>query len=145
MQNIDQQLLKALRAQAVVASANAYSPYSNFKVGAAVADRDGQVYAACNVENASFSLTQCAERNAIAAAISGGARPGSLDTLLIYIPGKLALPPCGACRQVMHEMMSVDSQVIACCDTEDIKVWTRDQYLPDPFEFEKYPQSAGNT
>jgi cytidine deaminase len=139
MMQIDEETLQTLRAEAKMASKNAYSPYSKFKVGAAVIDLDGQVYVGCNMENASFSLTQCAERNAIAAAVSGGARPGTLVDLVVYIPGRLALPPCGACRQVMHEMMAEDSQVYACCDSDDFKVWSRDQYLPDAFEFHKYP------
>lgn len=138
MKSTDTELLHSLRTQAALASKNAYSPYSNFQVGAAVIDSEGQVFVGCNMENASFGLTQCAERNAIAAAIGGGSRAGTLQTLVIYVPGKLALPPCGACRQVMHEMMAPDSRVIACCDGDDIKTWSPQQYLPDAFDFHDY-------
>jgi len=138
MKSTDPELLNSLRSQAALASKNAYSPYSNFQVGAAVIDREGRVFVGCNMENASFGLTQCAERNAIAAAVGGGSKAGSLKTLVIYVPGKRALPPCGACRQVMHEMMSPDSQVIACCDGEDVKTWSPHQYLPDAFDFHDY-------
>lgn len=138
MKSVDVDLLNSLRGQAAEASKNAYSPYSQFQVGAAVIDRAGRVFVGCNMENASFGLTQCAERNAIAAAVSGGSPAGNLLTLVIYVPGKQALPPCGACRQVMHEMMAEDSLVIACCDGEDIKTWSPQQYLPDAFDFHQY-------
>jgi cytidine deaminase len=93
----------------------------------------GQVYAGCNVENASFGLTQCAERSALTAAIADGVRPGDLRTLVIYTPGAAAHPPCGACRQVMHELMAVDSTVLSCCDSDEIRRWNHAEYLPDPF------------
>ena len=86
------------------------------------------------MENASFGLTQCAERAALTAAISDGVAPGSLETLLVYTPGKTAHPPCGACRQVMHELMSEDSLVISGCDGDETKTWTQSEYLPDPFD-----------
>ena len=127
--------VKKLKLRAVEASANSYSPYSRFKVGAAVMDESGQIYLGCNVENASYGLTQCAERNAVNAAVAAGAKPGSMSALLIYIAGEQAWPPCGACRQVMHELMSKDSEVISCCDSDDLKIWTWDEYLPDPFEY----------
>jgi len=138
MKPTDTKLLNSLRNQAALASKNAYSPYSKFQVGAAVIDSEGRVFVGCNMENASFGLTQCAERNAIATAIGSGSRAGTLKTLVIYVPGKLALPPCGACRQVMHEMMAQDSRVISCCDSDDIKTWSPQQYLPDAFDFHDY-------
>jgi cytidine deaminase len=122
-----------LKKHAIRAAGYAYSPYSKFRVGAAVVSEAGTVYGGSNVENASFGLTQCAERSALTAAISDGAAPGSLETLLIYTPGTIAHPPCGACRQVMHELMSEDSLVISCCDGDDSRSWTRSEYLPDPF------------
>jgi cytidine deaminase len=122
-----------LKEQAVVASAHSYSPYSHFPVGASVIGQDGKIYSGCNVENASFGLTQCAERSALTAAICDGARPGTLQTLVIYTPGDQAHSPCGACRQVMHELMAEDSWIISCCDSDDQLQWTPAQYLPDPF------------
>lgn len=122
-----------LKRFAMRAAKHAYSPYSGFPVGAAVAGANDCVYAGCNVENASFGLTQCAERAALAAAIADGALRGTLHTLVIYTPGASAHPPCGACRQVMHELMAPDSTVISCCDSSELRTWAPSEYLPDPF------------
>lgn len=122
-----------LKSHAQNAAAQSYSPYSKFKVGAAVIGEDGAIFAGCNVENASYGLTQCAERNAISAAIAGGLSAGTLVTLVVYTSGEQAWPPCGACRQVMHEMMAEDSQVFSCCDGDEYKSWSRKEYLPDAF------------
>ena len=126
-------VIAQLRKPAARAAGNSYSPYSHFQVGAAVISEAGNIYGGCNVENASFGLTQCAERAALTAALSDGAEPGTLTTLLIYTPGNNAHPPCGACRQVMHELMSEDSLVVSCCDGDETRAWTRSEYLPDPF------------
>lgn len=115
------------------AAAHSYSPYSHFPVGAAVINEAGKIYIGSNVENASFSLTQCAERAALASAISGGTSPGALTALLIYTPGNTAHTPCGACRQVMHELMAPVSLVMSCCDGDEVRKWSRNEYLPDPF------------
>jgi cytidine deaminase len=127
------EIVALLKSHAQNAAAQSYSPYSKFKVGAAVIGEEGEIFAGCNVENASYGLTQCAERNAISAAIAGGLRAGTLMSLVVYTPGEHVCPPCGACRQVMHEMMAEESKVIACCDGEIYKTWTRKEYLPDPF------------
>jgi len=127
--------LARLKSTAVKVSGNSYSPYSKFRVGAAVLDRHGTVHAGCNVENAAYGLTQCAERNAVNAAMSDGSSAGSLISLLIYTPGDRVYPPCGACRQVMSELMAEEGQVISCCDSDEFKTWTRGELLPDPFKF----------
>lgn len=79
----------------------AYAPYSGFKVGAALLCADGSIITGCNVENASYSLTICAERNAIFKAISEGQT--DFKALAIYVDSDTVFPPCGACRQVIHE------------------------------------------
>src|SRR5438445_4968356 len=79
---------------------NAYAPYSGFPVGAAVL-AGGRVYAACNVENSSFPLSVCAERNAIAMAVASGAR--RVDAVAVVAGSARPAPPCGGCRQVMAE------------------------------------------
>jgi cytidine deaminase len=129
----DEAIMVQLKDDAMRAAGHSHSPYSHFRVGAAVIGESGVIYRGCNVENASFGLTQCAERAALTAAISDGAAPGSLTTLLIYTPGETAHPPCGACRQVMHELMAAESLVVSCCDGDERKTWTRSEYLPDPF------------
>ena len=129
----DQEMFERLKQGAVRAASHSHSPYSRFRVGAAVLAESGAVYTGCNVENASFGLTQCAERAALTAAISAGESPGSLALLVLYVPGDTAHPPCGACRQVMRELMSANSRVVSCCDTEEVRKWSADDYLPDPF------------
>ena len=125
----------SLKEMAMVACRNSYSPYSKFSGGAAVMSDDGRAFAGCNVENASYGMTQCAERNAVGAAISAGCIAGNLVALVIYTPGDTAHSPCGACRQVMHELMAADSRVISCCDNDEFRVWARHEYLPDAFIF----------
>jgi cytidine deaminase len=127
------EIVALLKSHAQNAASQSYSPYSNFKVGAAVIGEEGEIFTGCNVENASYGLTQCAERNAISAAIAGGLSAGTLMSLVVYTPGEHVCPPCGACRQVMHEMMAEESQVTSCCDGDVYKTWTRKEYLPDAF------------
>ena len=128
-------LLEGLKPGAKAACGNAHAPYSRFPVGAALVTDGGEVFTGCNVENASFGLTICAERTALAAAVSQGLRPGHVPALLIYTPGDVAHSPCGACRQVMHELLSEGAMVVSCCDGSATKTWTMDQLIPNPFEF----------
>ena len=123
-----------LYAPARLASDNAYSPYSGARVGAALMDDKGNVYSGCNVESASYGLTQCAERNALAAAINAGMVPGTSHTLLIYATGFETLAPCGACRQVMSELLADDAMVISCHSENEFQSWSIGDLLPDPFK-----------
>ncbi len=93
----EQELLEAAKA----ATENAYAPYSGFRVGAALLCEDGSVVTGCNVENASYSLTLCAERTAIFKAVSEGKREFSY--IAVYVDAEEVFPPCGACRQVIYE------------------------------------------
>jgi cytidine deaminase len=86
---------------AIQARENAHAPFSNFKVGAALADERGGVYTGCNVENATYGLTLCAERVAIFKAISEGAR--KFTRLAVAADTDTLTPPCGACRQIIWE------------------------------------------
>jgi len=115
------------------ASDNAYAPYSGARVGASVLDENGNIYSGCNVESASYGLTQCAERNALAAAVSAGMKPGTAHTLLIYATGFEVLAPCGACRQVMSELLADDATIVSCHSETDYRSWTIGELLPDPF------------
>ncbi len=125
--------IATLYASARAASDNAYSPYSGVRVGASVLDEQGKVWSGCNVENASYGLTQCAERNALAAAISAGMTPGTAQTLLIYATGFEVLAPCGACRQVMNELLANDAVIISCQSETDFRSWSIAELLPDSF------------
>jgi cytidine deaminase len=90
-----------LMAEAMRARARAYAPYSRFQVGAALLTRDGEVVHGCNVENASYGLTVCAERNAVFQAVSRGVR--EFAAIAVTAREGRGAPPCGACRQVLHE------------------------------------------
>ncbi len=80
-------------------SENAYAPYSNYKVGAALRTKNGKIFTGCNVENSSYGLTNCAERNAIFKAISEG--ESEFEEMIIYVKSGNIPTPCGACRQVI--------------------------------------------
>ena len=92
---------QALMAEAVRARRRAYAPYSRFPVGAALLTKDGRVYHGCNVENASFGLAICAERNAVWKAVSEGAT--EFAAIAVTARDGRGAPPCGSCRQVLHE------------------------------------------
>ena len=97
----DSALHKKLIAAAKKARGSAYAPYSKFKVGAALLADGGKIFAGCNVENASYGLTQCAERVAIAKAVSEGAR--RIRAIAVVAAEGAPISPCGACRQVIYE------------------------------------------
>jgi cytidine deaminase len=90
-----------LIAIATSARVEAYAPYSCFQVGAALRGKDGRVFTGCNVENISFGLTMCAERNAIFQAVAAGVR--AFEVLVVVADTREPISPCGGCRQVMAE------------------------------------------
>lgn len=96
--------LPRLKTAAFEASFRAYAPYSSFRVGAAVVDCAGNVFAGCNIENASYGLTICAERVAVFGAIAAGA--SQIVGVCVYADTSLPISPCGACRQVLMEFCS---------------------------------------
>ena len=128
-----EKLIEQLYIPTKLASENAYSPYSGARVGAAIIDEDGRIHTGCNVENASYGLTQCAERNALAAALNAGMKPGTAHTLLIYATGFEVLAPCGACRQVMSELLAKDAIIISCHSETEYNSWSIGELLPDSF------------
>ena len=112
---VSEVVLDDLKRRAREAAEHAYAPYSGFAVGAAVLTDGGQIHSSANVENASFGLSNCAERNAIFEAVAHGAR--KLEALAVYTPTGAATMPCGACRQVMAEF-GADAIVICCTDND---------------------------
>jgi len=111
----------------------AYAPYSNFRVGAAVRAPDGRVFAGCNVENASYGLSVCAERVAIFNAIAQGAR--EIDAIAVCTDAPAPATPCGACRQVIAEF--AHNAPIALANTGGVLVVTSlAELLPQPFRLE---------
>mgnify|MGYP003586045701 CR=1 FL=1 len=110
----------------------AYAPYSRFAVGAAVQAKSGVIYSGCNVENASYGLTMCAERIALFQAIAAGEREFSLLAVVADTPQPVA--PCGACRQVMAEF-GVDTIVLANL-AGDVSVYRLEELLPAAFRRE---------
>jgi cytidine deaminase len=101
--HVDAPAWEPLLDAAWAAREHAHAPYSGFKVGAALQLRDGRVEAGCNVENAAYPLTVCAERNAIGAAVAKGMRDGDLAALVVVTEAPTLTPPCGGCRQVLAE------------------------------------------
>lgn len=110
-----------LRAAAATAYQNAYAPYSHFRVGAAVALDDGSIVTGCNVENASYGLTICAERAAIFAAISAGAKRISCIAVAVEAGSGTSLMPCGACLQVLSEFMAPDGTILLAEEEFELK------------------------
>ena len=108
---------------------NAWAPYSNFHVGAAIEAADGRVYVGCNVESASYGLTICAERMALGAAVVGGAR--KLARIVVTTDVDPPAAPCGACRQLLAEF-GLSLEVIAVGPTSERR-WTLAALLPDAF------------
>jgi cytidine deaminase len=111
----------------------AYAPYSRFNVGAAVLVEDGRVFGGCNVENAAYGLCNCAERTALFAGVAAGCRPGAFTHLAVVADTAGPVAPCGACRQVMHELGGPTLVVLQCNLRGDIVRTTAAQLLPGAF------------
>jgi cytidine deaminase len=118
-------------AKAAEAAKRAYVPYSKFPVGAALVSADGKIYQGCNIENASFGLTNCAERTAIFKAVSEGEH--SFSAIYIYGETDKPISPCGACRQVLSEFCSPDMPVILISKDHQLKSLTVSELLPYSF------------
>jgi cytidine deaminase len=128
-----------LRERAADAASRAYAPYSKFRVGAAVLDSSGQVFTGCNVENASYGLTICAERVALTGAMANGAVPPLKTIAVVCLDAKDddQSTPCGACRQVMAELMPRSSRVLLGQGSEATTV---SELLPRAFSLD--PEDA---
>lgn len=109
--------LSKLKLAAKNASRHAYSPYSKFRVGAAVLTAQGHIFSGCNVENASLGMTICAERSAVFQAVGRGAR--QIRAVVVYTPTETPTPPCGACRQVINEF-GPQAEIYSFCDGPEV-------------------------
>ena len=126
---------EALCAAAIEAMGKAYAPYSGYKVGAALLTTDGKVYTGCNIENASYTPTVCAERTAIFKAVSEGDRDFAMIAICGGKDGVItgAFPPCGVCRQVMAEFCSKDMPVLMVSGVDSHTAVTLGDLLPYAF------------
>ncbi len=118
-----------LKAVAAGAQARAHAPYSGFQVGAALECRDGTVVEGANVENASYGLTICAERSALAAAVTGGRR--EFRRIVIHTSATGPVAPCGACRQMLCEF-APDLEILSVYEGGEAH-WVLSELLPHPF------------
>ena len=110
-----------------------YTPYSNFKVGAALLTKSGKIYTGCNIENASYTPTNCAERTAFFKAVSDGVRDFQAICIVGGIDGKLTeyTAPCGVCRQVMMEFCNPKTfQIILAVGKERYEIYTLEELMP---------------
>ncbi len=122
-----------LMEQAISAKKNSYSPYSNFKVGAALLTKDGKIFTGCNIESVSYTPSCCAERTAFFKAVSEGYK----DFEAIAITGDTAFCyPCGVCRQVMREFCDDDFKIYIG-NTKEYREYTLKELLPYSFDMEK--------
>jgi cytidine deaminase len=122
---------KQLINEAISAREMAYVPYSTFKVGAALLAKDGTVYKGCNIENAGYSMTNCAERTAFFKAVSEGVK--DFVKLAVVADTEGPVSPCGACRQVISEFCDPEMEVILTNLKGDVQVTTVAELLPGAF------------
>ena len=121
-------IVKAMKAKEF-----AYAPYSHFRVGAALLTKSGRIYTGCNVENASFSATNCAERTAVFTAVAQGEQ--EFTAIAVNGDNGNYLPPCGICRQVLAEFCDLKTfQVILANSEQDYRVVTLAELLPGAFQ-----------
>jgi len=131
------EVIQKMRAAAEVAMKKAYCPYSKFPVGAAVLTEKHEVFAGCNIENASLGLSMCAERNAVFQAVSKGRR--KIVALVIVTPTSVPTPPCGACRQVISEFGN-QAEVFSFSKDGNVHYFHLNKLLPEAFGSDMLPK-----
>ena len=137
--------IEALIREAREVRDRAYAPYSAFRVGAAVLTRTGRVFGGCNVENASYGLTLCAERVALALAVAEGCSRGDFTHLAVIADTEEPLAPCGACRQVMMELGGPELIVIQANLRGAVSQHTMAALLPGAFALKPITPDAGQS
>ena len=135
MKPLEQEEIKRLIRTAKAQLDYSYAPYSHFHGGAALLAKNGNIYTGCNIENAAYTPTNCAERTAFFKAVSEGERDFTAIALCGGLNGvvKDYCAPCGVCRQVMREFCKPDFKIILVKSEEEWKVYTLSQLLPEGF------------
>jgi cytidine deaminase len=123
--------IRELYEAAVAVKGMAYAPYSDFHVGSALRTESGKIYTGCNVENSSYGVTICAERNAIFKMVSEGEQ--KIESILVIGDTERFLPPCGACRQVIAEFSTENTRVFMCNKNGEYRESTVGEILPFGF------------
>ena len=119
---------------AINTSKNSYSPYSKFKVGASLVTKDDTYFGGCNIENASYGLTNCAERTCMFTAYASGIKKQDIEAFCVYSPKEHLVSPCGACRQVMLELLPKDCKIyMVYGNKRNVKETTLDELMPFSF------------
>ena len=129
--------LDELKKRAKEVAQKAYAPYSNFRVGCAILTSTGNIYTGCNVENMSYGLTNCAERNAIFTAVAAEGKI-EIDQVVVYTETQKPASPCGACRQVIHEFSGKKVGIHSFCDSEKTIDHTLEDLLPSAFNLDEF-------
>ncbi len=131
---VEESILKELIKGAVDVRSKAYAPYSGYKVGAAVLSFDGSIFCGCNIENASYGLTNCAERTAIFKMVSEGQL--KIKAMAIIGSGDTPAFPCGACRQVISEFADGDTEIYVLYSEDKYEVYKLKDLLPHTFKLD---------
>lgn len=134
---MDKNIARNLLEKAKLASNDSYSPYSQFPVGACILLENDKEYIGCNVENASFGLSLCAERNAISTAIANG-ETSKIKAIAVYSSKQRKCLPCGACRQWLYEFCKDPKKLFVVLeeDNRDVCITTLEEIFPSGFKFE---------
>ncbi|MGH9914622.1 MAG: cytidine deaminase [Pyrinomonadaceae bacterium] len=133
----DMMILKDLIEAASAAREHAYAPYSRFRIGAAVETGDGRIFTGCNIESSTYGLTICAERVALWKALSEGIR--EFKRIVIVADTKKLVPPCGACRQIVSDFCSAETEVVMANSSGEMEIVTIERLLPSAFDHKFLP------
>ncbi|MGB6727497.1 MAG: cytidine deaminase [Terracidiphilus sp.] len=143
MTNLEQSALDELTQRAIEAARNSYSPYSHFRVGAALRLSNGEIVTGTNVENVSYGLTICAERSALATAVSQFGPEIRINAIAVVNLNNAPSPPCGACRQMLSEFILPDAPV-TFPSSDGVRTMTFNELMPLAFEMKLKQGSEKN-
>ena len=143
MTNLEQSALDELTQRAIEAARNSYSPYSHFRVGAALRLSNGEIVTGTNVENVSYGLTICAERSALVTAVSQFGPEIRINAIAVVNLNNAPSPPCGACRQMLSEFILPDAPV-TFPSSDGVRTMTFNELMPLAFEMKLKQGSEKN-